>query len=353
MRFVFGAGGTGGHVVPAIALAQELKQRGHECIFIGNKGSIEERFANSAGFPFNIIRVQKLYRKISLDNLVFPYHLLHSIIKCRKILRDVQADAVITTGGFVAGPVAIAGLINQLPCYLHESNSYPGLTTRCLARYHTCVFVSFEQTRLYLQNAKLTNHGIPLMKNSESSSIKHEDLGLEPSLKTILITGGSQGSLAINKVISSILKQLLDSGWQVIWQTGGTTYQEFTKIHNGTPGLFMFDFHPGLKQMMNLADLAITRAGAMTIAELEATQLPAILIPLPTAAENHQYFNAIAQQQKGCASLLKQSDLNSSTLLSTIEALDLASMKQKLMALPPNHVTGLIIDDILNLTRSR
>ncbi|HNQ44655.1 MAG TPA: UDP-N-acetylglucosamine--N-acetylmuramyl-(pentapeptide) pyrophosphoryl-undecaprenol N-acetylglucosamine transferase, partial [Candidatus Cloacimonadota bacterium] len=258
-----------------------------------------------------------------------------------------KPDGVITTGGFVAGPVAIAGLLSRIPCFLHESNSFPGLTTRYLAPYHRRVFISFDQTKQYLKGARLTNHGIPLMQNADKSEINLGDLGLELGRKTLLITGGSQGSLALNKVISLALPRLLELGWQVIWQTGKTSYQQFSRLHDTTRGLFMFDFHPQLRQMMNSATLAITRAGAMTIAELEAAHLPAILIPLPSAAENHQYYNARAQEDKGLARLLKQSDLNPDTLVEMIQKLDLTAMQTSLKALPPNGATQMIINDIL------
>ncbi|MDD4148112.1 MAG: undecaprenyldiphospho-muramoylpentapeptide beta-N-acetylglucosaminyltransferase [Candidatus Cloacimonetes bacterium] len=348
MRFAFGAGGTGGHIVPAIALARELKSRGHECIFIGNASSMEERLAQKHSLSFFPIKVQKLYRSLNPDNLLFPYYLAGSILKSRRILKDEHIDGVITTGGFVSGPVAIAAISHKVPCFLHESNSYPGLSTRYLSRYLHRTYISFEQSRPYLPKAKLKNFGIPILESVRDTGFSLTTLGLKDDRPTILISGGSQGSLAINSVVSSVVGELLSSGWQILWQTGSLTYKQFYKQHNGKEGLYIFDFNSELSNMMKKVNLAITRAGAMTIAELEAAALPAILIPLPTAAENHQYYNALAQKNKGVAELLVQSELNPQNLLATIKKVEPDKLRKALLALPANTATEQIVTDILS-----
>lgn len=348
MKFAFGAGGTGGHIIPALALADELCKQGHECIFIGNKNSMEERLALEHKYAFLTIRVQKLYRKLSFSNLLFPYHLAGSILSSRRHLSSNKIDGVITTGGFVAGPVAIAAISLKIPCFLHESNSYPGLTTRYLAKSLSRLYISFEDTRKHLKTGKLRNFGIPTLKHSESSAFDLTEIGFEKGRKTLLVTGGSQGSLAINNVIASAITVLLEDDWQVLWQTGRRSYAEFYPRNKARKGLYVFDFHPRLAAMMRISDLAITRAGAMTIAELEDARLPAIMIPLPSAADNHQYHNALAQKHKGVAELLSQSDLGAQTLLAMIHDIDLNKMKEKLDELPENTAVIDITQDILN-----
>ncbi|MCB5255745.1 MAG: undecaprenyldiphospho-muramoylpentapeptide beta-N-acetylglucosaminyltransferase [Candidatus Cloacimonetes bacterium] len=348
MRFAFGAGGTGGHIIPALALADELTLQGHECIFIGNRNSMEERLAREHKYTFLTIRVQKLYRKISLSNLLFPYYLASSIQESRRHLSSNQIDGVITTGGFVAGPVAIAAISLKIPCFLHESNSYPGLTTRYLAKYLSRLYISFEDTRKYLKKGNFRNFGIPILKHTDDLAFDLTEIGFDKGKKSLLITGGSQGSLAINNVVASVITVLLEDDWQVMWQTGRTTYASFYTQHKDREGLYIFDFHPRLAAMMRISDLAITRAGAMTIAELEDARLPAIMIPLPSAADNHQHYNALAQKHKGVAELLPQSELGAQTLLTLIKNLKLENMKEKLDTLPENTAVTDIVQNILN-----
>lgn len=346
MKFAFGAGGTGGHIIPAIAMANELKRLGHECIFIGNSKSMEERLAQDAGYPFFPIKVQKLYRKFTLANMMLPYFLAGSVLSSRKWLRD--CDGVITTGGFVAGPVAIAGIMRKLPTFLHESNSYPGITTKYLARRLTRIYISFEDTRKYLPLNKLRNLGIPIVKRKQQKEFSLSSIGLTEAKKTLLVTGGSQGSLAINEAIATIVSVLVNQDWQVIWQTGAHSYQRFATLFKDSPEVHIFDFSAHLAEMMQHVSLAITRAGALTIAELEAAKLPAILIPLPSAAENHQYYNALAQKNKGIATLLQQTELSPQTLLMEISTVEHWFNPKAMQALPENNAAQDIINDILN-----
>lgn len=346
MKFAFGAGGTGGHIIPALAMAHELKARGHECVFIGNKSSMEERLSADANYPFHAIKVQKLYRKLTVANLLFPYYLSGSIIACRKLLKD--CDGVITTGGFVAGPVAIAAISKKIPCFLHESNSYPGITTKYLAPRLTRIYISFEDSRKYLPLNKLRNFGIPIVNRERKAGLSLEQIGLKEGKRTLLITGGSQGSVAINEAVSTIASVLLQQDWQIIWQTGSYSYQRFAQLFQDTPGIHIFDFSPHLAEMMQKADLAITRAGALTIAELEAARLPAILIPLPTAAENHQYYNALAQRNKGVAEFIEQKELSPQGLLAGISTVENWFNVRAMNALPENNAAHNIINDILS-----
>jgi len=348
VKIAFGGGGTGGHIVPALALAECVKQLQHEAFFIGNHNSIEERLVRSANYPFRVIKVQKLYRSFSLSNLLFPFYLIGSVVSSCRILKQEKPDAVFVTGGFVAGPVALAAIILHIPVFCHESNSYPGLVTRYLAKYFKRIYISFESSRKYLPQGKITNFGIPL-KCASPTPFSVDAIGLVSDKPVILVSGGSQGSLAINNVIEKIIPDLLNKGYQLIWQTGKTSYSRFADKFKKVPGLFMFDFSPDYVNMLCIAKLAITRAGAMTIAELEENKLASILIPLPSAAENHQYYNALEQQEKGVALLMEQSQLNHIALLEAIDTVigHLSEYKGKLAGLPQNQATQKITNDLL------
>jgi UDP-N-acetylglucosamine--N-acetylmuramyl-(pentapeptide) pyrophosphoryl-undecaprenol N-acetylglucosamine transferase len=347
MKFLFGAGGTGGHVVPALALADQLRSLGHECVFIGNEDSIEQRLCMQNGYKFHAIKVQKLYRSLKPENLLFPYYLGSSIINAGRIILSEHPSAVICTGGFVSGPVAIAAGLRKVPLFFHESNSYPGLVTRFMQRSISRIYISFESSRNYLRNSDLKKLGIPLQKR-DAGDFSLDKIGLKTGVFTILVSGGSQGSLAINLAVEKILPYLEKKGWQLIWQTGSRTHDQFAAYGQNT-GIHLFAFSPELPEMLAKADIAITRAGAMTIAELEETHTPAILIPLPTAAENHQYYNALEQHRKGVALLLQQSELSPESLTRAIDTVNqsLQNFKDNLQTLPSNNATSAIVADLL------
>lgn len=350
LRFVVGCGGTGGHIIPGIALAQELSRLGHAVLFIGNHKGLEETIVKAAGFDFQGINVQKLYRKISLSNLLFPFKLISSTLKARNILRGYKPNGVICTGGFVSGPVALAALMNKVPLYFHESNSFPGLTTRYLARYTRLTFVSFVGAAKRLKKVRTLQLGIPIPARIDGASeFQLADIGLDPGKPVILVTGGSQGSVAINNAVDASLQAILDKGFQLIWQTGRKSFAQYSARHANKKGLYIFDFSSQLTSFYRVAQLAITRAGAMTVAELEENRLPALMIPLPTAADNHQYYNALEQQKRGLALILQQKELNSARLLAAIQNMlqNLASYQAKLRELPPNTASHDIIQALL------
>ncbi len=349
-RFAIGCGGTGGHIVPGIALAKELHKRGNRFLFIGNEDGMEARMVAAEGFDFRGIRVQKLYRKISLAQLFFPLRLLLSTLRTLIIYKEYQPDAVLCTGGFVSGPVALAALIRKIPLYFHESNSLPGITTKYLARYTRITFTAFSVSAKYLKSATIRQLGIPLPEREASlADFDPSQLALSGKKPVILITGGSQGSAAINAAVDTALPTLLDRGFEVIWQTGKAGFAQYSVRHAGLPGVHIFDFSNRLASYYRMARLAITRAGALTLAELEANRLPAILIPLPTAAENHQYYNALEQQKRGFAIILKQNQLTPQTLLNAVRDLmqGYDKYKDKLSALAPNRAAHDIVQTIL------
>lgn len=350
-RFAIGCGGTGGHIVPALALAKELARQGHRILFIGNRDSMEERMVAAENYEFKAIRVQKLYRRLSFSQLLFPLRLAGSTVGCLFIYQGYKPDAVLCTGGFVSGPVALAAILKRIPLYFHESNSLPGLTTRYLAKRTRITFTAFAASAKYLKGVPVKQFGIPLLPRLETD-FEPQQLGLDVDKPLIVFSGGSQGSQAINQAVHQVLPSLLEHGFVVIWQTGKAGFAEYSALHRDTKGLYLFDFSPLLTAFYPKARLAVTRAGAMTLAELETAKLPAILIPLPTAAENHQYFNALEQQKKGCARFLLQSSLSPDILLQAILELDAGhgAYRKILEQIPPNtagrDITQAILKDL-------
>lgn len=322
MKFVVSAGGTGGHIMPAVSIAQELIKRGHEVLYIGNKNSMEEKIVAKKDINFAAINVQKLYRSFTLKHILFPFKLAISIRKVKKIFRDYHAEAFIGCGGFVSAPSGFVAKGKKIPYFLQEQNSYPGLTTRALEESAKKVFIGQKDAQKYLKNAHVVYSGNPINKELVQSNRLADlrDYNFSQDKKTIFLIGGSQGSQFLNKMMDSIIDELLQK-YNVIWQLGVNNLDEFSQKHKNKAGLFMFGFSYDIDALYNVADIAICRAGAITIAELEAKTIPAILIPLPSAAENHQYRNAMEQTEKKIAVTLSQNNLDFKTLLVEIEKL--------------------------------
>lgn len=351
MRFIFGCGGSGGHIYPALALAHEFAQYSHESMFIGNADGMEKSLVSKEGYPFLPIKVLKLSRKLHPSLLAFPFYLASSIARSVKYLKKQRPDAVICTGGYVSGPVAIAAIMLKIPLYFHESNSYPGITTRFLAKHTTITFVCWDLALKHLKSATVKMSQIPLMpRKADVKEPTHKLEDFDPHKPIILITGGSQGSLKINQAIDQALDSMLDKGWQLIWQTGKSGYDLYSSKHRDKSQLHIFDFSPSLPLFYNMADLAISRAGAMTLAEQMDNHIPAILIPLPSSAENHQYYNAKEQETKGLAICVEQKDLNAELLMSKVEMILIHKdqYKSKLLALRANTARKDICQEILD-----
>jgi UDP-N-acetylglucosamine--N-acetylmuramyl-(pentapeptide) pyrophosphoryl-undecaprenol N-acetylglucosamine transferase len=357
LKLVIGAGGTGGHIIPSLAIGLELLSRDWKITFIGNRDGMEETLAQAYNFDFLPIRAQKIYRKLTLQHLRFPVLLTGSLIKSIRYLRKLNPDAVLCTGGFVSGPVALASIILKKRLYFQDGNSYPGLTTRCLAGYARHVFTASYMAKRYLKSADCLLTGNPIMKYSllEKDGIDWTKLNLSRESKKLFVIGGSQGSAIINKAVSECVERLLEMNIELIWQTGKAHLADIKLRYGSLHGVHCFDFSTQMSDYYQMADMAISRAGALSIAELEEHCLPAIFIPLPTAAENHQYKNAVSQIEKGVGVLLEQNALTPDVLLNAIAELsdNYELYKARLSSLPPNHATQAISDIIERESRSQ
>ncbi len=322
MKFIISAGGTGGHIMPAISISEELIAKGHTVLFIGNSSSMEEKIVSNKGIDFKAINVQKLYRSFTFKHLLFPFKLFISIYKVKRIFKQFKPDAYIGCGGFVSGPSGFVARGQRIPYFLQEQNSYPGLTTRALEKEAKTVFVGQKDAKKYLKNTNIIYSGNPINKKLVDSQrlADMRDKSFDDSKKTIFVIGGSQGSQFLNQLISILLDDLLEK-YNIIWQLGVNNLDKFNEVHKDKKGLLMFGFSYDIDALYNISHIAICRSGAITIAELEAKKIPAILIPLPTAAENHQYKNAMEQTAKKIAITLEQNNLDFKTLITEIDKL--------------------------------
>jgi len=297
-RIIISGGGTGGHVNPALSIAEELRRRRKgEILFLGTRRGLEARLVPERGFTIDFLPVTGFDRRNTLKNFKTVWNLMISLQQVRQILQSYQPDLVIGTGGFVMGPVLWAAQRMGIPTVIQEQNSYPGLTTRLLAGKARVVFAAFSEVRRYLpEKAKVLHTGNPLNRvqiQAEEKPGIYTSFALKPDRFTLLVFGGSQGAESINKTTARLIEEnYLPENIQLLWQTGMKDADFYKNRFAADDRIHVLPFISGMHRAYAIADLVICRAGAMTISELIAAGLPAILIPYPFAADNHQYKNA-------------------------------------------------------------
>lgn len=328
MKIVFTGGGTGGHIYPALSIAEKIRERQPETemLYIGGTRGIERTIIGEAGIPMRTIPVKGMPRCVSPALVPFAFNLGASIIKSFLIIRGFKPSLVMATGGYVSGPPVLAARSAGVPVMMQEQNSYPGITTKRLAPHAETVFLGFADAAKYLgRNVATKVTGNPVRDDIDSGDREKaaETFGLDPAKRTVFVFGGSQGARAINRTMSMIVHELAGDGIQVIWQTGNNEYNEWYGLE--IPGKVCIKPYIGaIRDAYAVADLVVSRAGAMTIAEITVCGLPAIFIPLPTAAENHQEYNASSVVNAGAASMIPEHDLNNETLLNRIREIVLS-----------------------------
>ncbi|UCG63093.1 MAG: undecaprenyldiphospho-muramoylpentapeptide beta-N-acetylglucosaminyltransferase [Candidatus Zixiibacteriota bacterium] len=330
-RIIFTGGGTGGHLFPAIAIADRLSElmkgkREVEIIFVGTRRGLEYRMREKLGYPLHTINMRGIIRGITLVNLLVPFVIATALMKSVSLLSRFQPDIVIGTGGYVCWPVLKVAAWKNIPTLLQEQNSYPGVATRQLASAAKKIYLGFEKAKEYLKtSAEIMVTGNPVRASITSGRREAalETYGLLPERRTILVLGGSQGARAINNaVLRSLEKEKLNQGVQLLWQTGSRDHKEVEimaakKVSNCA----LFPFAQQMEQVYAAADLVIARAGALSLAEITACGLPAILIPYPHAAGDHQKKNAENYVSRGMARMIEEMDLENIDIIA--EAVDL------------------------------
>ena len=316
LRVLISGGGTGGHIFPAIAIANEIKKLNPETdfLFVGANGRMEMEKVPASGYKIVGLNISGFQRKFTLSNFLFPFRLIDSIIKARRIINEFKPDVAIGTGGYASGPALNAASNKGIPCLIQEQNSYPGITNKLLSKKVSAICVAYEGMEKYFPKEKIILTGNPIRQDIYNVKEKREEgldfFKLDKNKKTILIIGGSLGAKTINEAIAEGLEKFKDENIQIIWQTGKNYFglaKEKTKnlIEHR---IFAFDFISRMDLAYAVANLVISRAGASTISELCAVQLPCILVPSPNVAEDHQTKNALALSNKNAAILIKDSD---------------------------------------------
>jgi UDP-N-acetylglucosamine--N-acetylmuramyl-(pentapeptide) pyrophosphoryl-undecaprenol N-acetylglucosamine transferase len=301
-KIIISGGGTGGHVFPAISIANALKaiDPDIDILFVGAKGRMEMERVPAAGYPIIGLPISGFQRKVSFKNISVIIKLGYSLLRARRIIKKFKPDAVVGVGGYASGPVLKIAASMGIPTLIQEQNSYAGVTNKLLAQKAQKICVAYEHMSRFFPAEKIIVTGNPVRQDLESVVGKRDEalayFDLEPNKKILLVLGGSLGAQTINRSLLEYFGKLSVSGIQVIWQTGSRYYKEVveeTQTRN-LPQIKVFDFLTRMDLAYAAADLVVTRAGACTISELALVAKPAILVPSPNVAEDHQTKNAMA-----------------------------------------------------------
>ena len=359
LKFILSGGGTGGHIYPAIAIANELKKRFPEAefLFVGAKDKMEMQKVPQAGYAIKGLWIAGLQRKLTLQNALFPIKLLSSLWESRKILKSFKPDVVIGTGGFASGPLLNVANSLNIPTLIQEQNSYPGITNKLLSKKAANICVAYENLERFFPKEKMILTGNPVRQDLIDVSSKREEaiafFKLDPKKKTLLVLGGSLGARRINQLIEKELQGLLSQKVQIIWQCGKLYLDDYSKYNSAQVQVVAFIERMDL--VYAAADVVISRAGASSVSELCIVGKPVIFIPSPNVAEDHQTKNAQAIVDKKGAIMIKESALEDEFSI-VLEALLKDEGKQQLLgdnikklALP--QATIQIVDEIEKLLK--
>lgn len=363
-RILLAAGGTGGHVYPAIAIADALKEENPhtEILFVGTKDHMEWKAVPNAGYDIRNVWISGFHRRFTLKNLIFPVKLITSLIQSLRILKAYKPQVVVSCGGYVAGPVGwVAGKLG-IPIVIQEQNSFPGVTNRLLAKFASKIFTAFKEADNFLPANKTTVSGNPTratLKQADKPSAL-ESFGFTDDKPVLLVMGGSGGAKTINDAMKANIEALHDqAGLQIIWQCGSRYYDTLsTEINTeNMKDLRLTAYLDNMAEAYAAADLVISRAGASSCSELMLTGKPSVLVPSPNVAGDHQTQNAKAMADAG-ASILLEDDKMKDTVTELVEQLirdqqNLKRMNQAALKLAKPDAARLIAKEILEIATSK
>ena len=360
LNIVFAGGGTGGHLFPALAMADEVRKKvpDADITFIGTRNRIEARVVPQHGYRFEAIWISGFRRKWNLDNVLFPLKIATSVIQSFVLMWKLKPRVVVGTGGYVCGPPLFAASFLGIPTLIQEQNSYPGVTTRLLAARVKEVHLSFESSRRYVTrrdnvyvSGNPTRENMGKVPRAEGAAW----FGMNPERKTLLVFGGSLGASSINSAVAKILPSLIASQIQIVWQIGEGDFDRMKALVPRGAGeqVKVYRFIDKMEYAYAACDLAVCRAGATTVAELARAGVVSVLVPYPFAAADHQTENARAMVDAGAAVMIKDTEIGGK-LLETVEALfadrgRLQGMRSKASQVGNPDATAILARAVINL----
>ena len=365
-RYIISGGGTGGHIFPALAIANKIKAENPEAkiLFIGASDKMEMRRVPEAGYPIEGLEIYGIHREKSLNgmmcNLRLPVVMLKAMAKAKKIMREFKPDLAIGVGGFASGPALKAASQLGIPTLLQEQNSYPGVTNKMLAKKAKAICVAYDGLDRFFPPEKIIKTGNPIRKEilqlERKKASAYEYFNFSPDRKTVLVVGGSLGARTLNQTMAAHLDEFRKADLQLLWQTGELFYKNIDPelLKQQDEYIHIVPFIKNMNDAYSMADVIISRAGALALAELAIVGVPTILVPFPYAAEDHQTFNAKALSTKDAALLIPDKDAKEKlmpTLLQLVndpDRMETLANNIKQFALP--NAIDLIYDEIVKLS---
>jgi len=361
-RVLFAGGGTGGHVYPAIAIANALRAKDPRAAiaFAGTRERLEWTAVPKAGYPIHEIDIAGFPRELSTKMLTFPFRLMKGLRDSFELIKGFRPDVVVGTGGYVSGPVLWAASWKNIPTLIQEQNAFAGATNKILGKKASKIFLAFTEAKKFFPSSRCVVSGNPVREaiSERASSEAKEFFGIAQDQQVLFVFGGSLGSRPLNNAMLSIVEDLTASKkLSVIWQTGRDNFDKVKAVLKSSEQVKLLPYVDRMDLAYGAADLVLCRAGAITCSELMMVAKPSVLVPLPSAAEDHQSYNAQAMVDAGAAVLLKQSDMESqlldsiTSLLSKNDLLEQMSAAAKKMAMP--QAAKIIAEGVSNLANGR
>ncbi|TBW27500.1 undecaprenyldiphospho-muramoylpentapeptide beta-N-acetylglucosaminyltransferase [Gramella sp. KN1008] len=361
LRVILSGGGTGGHIYPAIAIADEIKRRypSAEILFVGAQDRMEMEKVPQAGYKIEGLWISGVDRSFNLKNFLFPFKLMSSLSKSRKIIKKFRPDVVIGTGGFASGPLLRVAISKGIPTLIQEQNSLPGITNRILAKYANTICAAYEKVKEFFPSEKTVITGNPVRQDLlDVNDLREEAIEyfkLSRNRKTVLVLGGSLGAKRINKLVETYLKKFQEEGVQLIWQIGKLYFDDYKKYESAN--VRTREFINRMDLAYAAADVIISRAGAGSVSELCIVGKPVVFIPSPNVAENHQAKNASAVTEHDAALMIEEDELTERfdacffSLLEDERRLQRFGVNIKKLALP--NATSAIVDEVEKLIENK
>lgn len=364
-KFIVSGGGTGGHIFPAISIANALKHRfpDADILFVGAEGRMEMERVPSAGYPIEGLPVSGFDRKNMLRNVKVLFNLMKSIMKARSIIQKFRPEVVIGVGGYASAPTLRAASAYNIPTLIQEQNSYAGVTNKLLSKKASKICVAYDNMEKFFPASKIIKTGNPvrqnLLKIQNKAKEAYQFFGFDPTKKTLLIVGGSLGARTINQSVTAQLKQLTEANIQVIWQTGKYYFESALQSADSfkSPSLLVTDFVSRMDYAYSIADLVISRAGASSISELCLLSKPTILVPSPNVAEDHQTQNALALVRKEAALMIKDREAINLLIPEAIRLInndvELLKLTENIFKLAEKDSAERIADEVVKLIKNK
>jgi UDP-N-acetylglucosamine--N-acetylmuramyl-(pentapeptide) pyrophosphoryl-undecaprenol N-acetylglucosamine transferase len=363
IKILISGGGTGGHIFPAIAIANAVKELlpDVEILFVGANGRMEMKRVPEAGFDIKGLDIYGLQRKLNLKNIIenlkLPFRLYHSMQQAKKIIKTFSPDVVVGVGGYASAPVLRVAASMKIPTLIQEQNSYPGITNKLLAKKVNVICTAYDNLERFFPAHKIIKTGNPIRKdilNPVNQGDAYRFFQLDEHKKTLLVVGGSLGARTINESIGTFVKELSDKNIQLIWQTGEYYYQNLSLEYQNLEGIKIMPFIQRMDYAYSIADVVISRAGALAISELCVVGKPCILVPSPNVSEDHQTKNAKVLADAGAAVLIPDNKTYENLKNAVFELINndfrCDEMKKNLKKMAQPHAAKLIAEEVIKLS---